>query len=99
MKANLTIEHHARRVLVDGQEISLTLKEYELLRYFSLHIGKICTREMLLKEIWNCEESGEHRTVDTHIKRLREKMQLYSPAAASMIRTIWGIGYRMEKVI
>lgn len=94
----LTIEQHARRVLVDGQEITLTLKEYELLRYFSLHIGKICTREMLLKELWNYEENRDQRTVDTHIKRLREKIYIYSPVAASMIRTIWGLGYRMEVV-
>ncbi|NQX66089.1 response regulator transcription factor [Paenibacillus alba] len=95
--ANLIIEQHARRVLVNGQELSLTSKEYELLRYFSIHIGKICTRDRLFKEIWKYEESGDHRTVDTHIKRLREKLHLYSPAAASMIRTVWGIGYRMEE--
>ncbi|NOV04800.1 hypothetical protein GC097_33050 [Paenibacillus sp. LMG 31457] len=53
---------------------------------------------MLIKEIWNYEDSRDHRTVDTHIKRFREKMYIYSPAAASMIRTIWGFGYRMEVV-
>ncbi|TXK85011.1 response regulator transcription factor [Paenibacillus sp. N3.4] len=95
--SNLIIEHHARRVLVEGAEISLTLKEYELLRYFSLHLGKICSRDMLLKDIWNYEAAGDHRTVDTHVMRLREKIQSISPAAASMIRTIRGFGYRMEE--
>ncbi|MEK3916238.1 response regulator transcription factor [Paenibacillus sp. FSL H7-0331] len=95
---NLIIDHHARRVLVEGEEIYLTLKEYELLRYFSLHIGKICTRELLLMEIWNYEEYGDHRTVDTHVKRLRDKMHKVSPTAASMIRTVWGTGYRMDDI-
>ncbi|WP_240419438.1 response regulator transcription factor [Paenibacillus periandrae] len=95
---NLVIDHHARRVLVEGEEIYLTLKEYELLRYFSLHVGKICTRELLLMEIWNYEENGDHRTVDTHVKRLRDKMHKVSPTAASMIRTVWGTGYRMDDI-
>lgn len=95
---HLIIEHGSRRVIAKGKQISLTLKEYELLRYFSLHIGITFTREALLKEVWNYGAKGDSRTVDTHIKRIREKLQTASAEAASMIRTVWGIGYRMDEI-
>ncbi|MCM3271916.1 response regulator transcription factor [Paenibacillus elgii] len=93
---HLVIEHLARRVLIDGHEIALTLKEYDLLRYFALNENKTLTREELLKEVWKYEVIVDFRTVDSHIRRIREKMQAVSPPAASMLRTVWGIGYRLD---
>ncbi|MEI7024159.1 response regulator transcription factor [Paenibacillus sp. y28] len=92
----LTIEHEARRVLVRGIEVSLTLKEYDLLRYLALNEGKTFTREALLKEVWKCEPSGDLRTVDSHVKRIREKLQPSCEPGSTVIRTIWGVGYRLE---
>jgi two-component system response regulator ResD len=93
---HLTIDHDAHRVLVDEQEINLTPKEYELLHYLVNHPDKVFTREALLKDVWNYDFFGDLRTVDTHIKRLREKLNRVSPEAAAMISTVWGVGYKFE---
>ncbi|TMW73647.1 response regulator transcription factor [Alteribacter natronophilus] len=93
---HLTIDNDAHRVLVDDEEISLTPKEYELLLYLAQAPDKVFAREDLLKNVWNYEFFGDLRTVDTHIKRLREKLNKISPEAANMISTVWGIGYKFE---
>ncbi len=93
---HLVIEHDAHRVTAGGQEISLTPKEYELLHYLALSPDKVYSREDLLKDVWNYEFFGDLRTVDTHVKRLREKLNKVSPEAASMITTVWGVGYKLE---
>lgn len=92
---HLVIEPEAHRVLVDGIKIQLSLKEYDLLKAMAMHYGKIFTREELLKEVWNYEFGRDYRTVDTHIKRVREKLNAASPEAAQLIQTIWGVGYRL----
>ncbi len=94
----LTIDNDAHRVTVDGNEISLTPKEYELLYYLAQAPDKVFAREQLLKDVWNYEFFGDLRTVDTHIKRLREKLNRLSPEAAAMISTVWGVGYKFEAV-
>lgn len=91
---NLVIDNDAHRVTVDGIEVSLTPKEYELLLYLVSSPDKVFTREELLKDVWNYVFFGDLRTVDTHIKRLREKINKISPKAAKMIITVWGIGYK-----
>ncbi len=93
---NLVIEHDAHRVTAGGQEVSLTPKEYELLHYLAVSPDKVFSREELLKDVWNYEFFGDLRTVDTHVKRLREKLNKVSPDAAAMITTVWGVGYKLE---
>jgi two-component system response regulator ResD len=93
---NLVIEHDAHRVTAGGQEVALTPKEYELLHYLAVSPDKVFSREELLKDVWNYEFFGDLRTVDTHIKRLREKLNRVSPEAAAMITTVWGVGYKLE---
>ncbi len=93
---HLVIEHDAHRVTAGGQEISLTPKEYELLHYLAVSPDKVFSREELLKDVWNYEFFGDLRTVDTHVKRLREKLNKVSSEAASMITTVWGVGYKLE---
>ena len=80
----------------NGQEISLTPKEYELLVFLAQSPDKVFRREDLLKEVWQYEFFGDLRTVDTHVKRLREKLTSVSEEAAKMIVTVWGIGYKLE---
>jgi two-component system response regulator ResD len=92
----LSIDHDAHRVTVAGEEVSLTPKEYELLYYLARNPDRVFSREELLKDVWHYEFFGDLRTVDTHIKRLREKLNRVSPAAANMIATVWGIGYKLE---
>jgi two-component system response regulator ResD len=93
---NLTIDNDAHRVLAGGNEVSLTPKEYELLYYLAKTPDKVYSREQLLKDVWNYEFFGDLRTVDTHVKRLREKLNRVSPEAAGMISTVWGVGYKFE---
>lgn len=93
---NLVIEHDAHRVTAGGQEVGLTPKEYELLHYLAISPDKVFSREQLLKDVWNYEFFGDLRTVDTHVKRLREKLNKVSPEAAAMITTVWGVGYKLE---
>lgn len=93
---HLVIEHDAHRVTAGGQEVSLTPKEYELLHYLAVSPDKVFSREELLKDVWNYEFFGDLRTVDTHVKRLREKLNKVSPEAAGMITTVWGVGYKLE---
>jgi two-component system, OmpR family, response regulator ResD len=93
---HLTIEKEAHRVKADNIEVSLTPKEYELLYYLAKAPDKVFSREDLLKEVWNYEFFGDLRTVDTHVKRLREKLSKVSKDAAKMIVTVWGVGYKFE---
>ncbi|MBD1378659.1 response regulator transcription factor [Metabacillus arenae] len=94
--SHLTIDHDAHRVTADGKEVSLTPKEYELLYFLAKTPDKVYDREKLLKEVWQYEFFGDLRTVDTHVKRLREKLNKVSPEAAKMIVTVWGVGYKFE---
>jgi len=95
---HLTIDLDAYRVTSGETEITLTPKEFELLVFLAESPDKVFKREDLLKEVWQYEFFGDLRTVDTHIKRLREKLASVSKEAAEMIVTVWGIGYKLEEV-
>ena len=79
-------------VRVCGEDVELTKKEFAILRLFLQHPGKVYTRENLMSEVWGEEYFGESRTVDMHIKTLRQKLG----ASSGCIKTVVGIGYRME---
>lgn len=96
--SDLTIDLDAYRVTSKDTDISLTPKEYELLVFLAQSPDKVFKREDLLKEVWQYEFFGDLRTVDTHIKRLREKLTNVSKEAAQMIVTVWGVGYKLEVV-
>ena len=93
---HLTIDNDAHRVTADGKEVNLTPKEYELLCYLAKKPDKVYDREQLLREVWHYDFFGDLRTVDTHVKRLREKLNRVSSQAAKMIVTVWGVGYKFE---
>src|SRR5699024_7930060 len=93
---NLTIDLDAYRVTANEEEVSLTPKEYGLLVFLAQSTDKVYKREDLLKEVWQYEFFGAVRTVDTHVKRLREKLTTVSEEAAKRIVTVWGIGYKLE---
>ena len=95
---HLTIDNDAHRVTADGKDVNLTPKEYELLYFLAKSPDKVFDREQLLKEVWQYEFFGDLRTVDTHVKRLREKLNKVSEQAAKMIVTVWGVGYKFEVV-
>ena len=81
-------------VIVDGKEIELTLKEYELLLLFMNNIGIVFTREHLLASIWDSNFIGESRTIDVHVGTLRNKLGKYG----ACIKTLRGVGYKMEAI-
>lgn len=93
IRGNLTLDEIARRVTVNGQEIPLTLKEFDLLHLFMKQPNIVYTREQLLEKIWSLDYAGGTRTVDTHIKTLRLKL---GKDFSKIIQTVWGIGYRFE---
>ena len=88
---NLTVNFLERKVSVGEEEVLLTLKEFELLKKFLLYPGIVFSRDKLLNDIWGYEFTGETRTVDVHIRTLRQKLG----SAGDLIETIRGVGYRM----
>lgn len=88
----LEIKENAHTVLVDGQEITLTPKEFDLLLYFAKNHHLVLDRDTILKNVWGYDYFGDMRTVDTHIKSLRERLGEYR----SLINTVWGVGYKFE---
>ena len=91
-KAGLVADFTARKVIVDGEEVSLAPKEYDLLFYMIRNKNIALTREKLLSEVWGYDFYGDDRTLDTHIKQLRKSLGEY----AAYITTLRGVGYRFE---
>ena len=89
----LTVNFTARRVTVDGQELDLSPKEYDLLFYMVRNRGIALSREKLISDVWGYDFFGDDRTLDTHIKLLRRQLGRY----ADRITTLRGVGYRFEK--
>ncbi|KPL84583.1 XRE family transcriptional regulator [Thermanaerothrix daxensis] len=92
---NLLINMGRREVLLDGNPLPLKPKEYELLLYLAQHRGQVLTREQILERVWGWEYIGDSRTVDVHIRWLREKIEP-EPAKPRRIVTVRGAGYRFE---
>ncbi|SMP64902.1 response regulator transcription factor [Anoxynatronum buryatiense] len=88
----LAIDLPARRVTINDAPVKLTPREYELLVFLAQHPGQAFSREQLLNQVWGYDFEGEDRTVDTHIKMLRENLKPYK----NLIVTVWGHGYKFE---
>ena len=92
---NLTINIEDAQVSIDGQSIHLTKKELEILYTLAENKGKLFSREALLSSLWGYDYYGDSRTVDSHVKRMRTKLDAF-PHPGWQIKTIWGLGYRFE---
>ncbi|NLZ39229.1 MAG: response regulator transcription factor [Firmicutes bacterium] len=93
----LSINYASREVQVGEKLVSLTPKEFDLLWFLAKNPSKVFTREQLLTAVWGYDYYGDLRTVDTHIKRLREKVEREgAQELAFQIKTIWGVGYKFE---
>lgn len=88
----ITLDVERRSAKCDGQDVELTAKEFDLVEFLMRNPGKVYTRENLLATIWGAEYQGDIRTVDVHIRRLREKLEK-EPAEPEKILTKWGVGY------
>ena len=89
----IVIDKTAHLVHIDGQAIELSFKEFELLTYFIENAGIALSREKILNSVWNYDYFGDARTIDTHVKKLRNKMG----SKGDKIKTIWGMGYKFSK--
>lgn len=89
----LTVNPVSYEAYIDGRKLSLTPKEFELLLCFIKNKGAVLTREQLLNEVWGYDFYGDSRTVDTHIKMLRNNLGKYR----ELIKTVWGVGYRYDE--
>jgi DNA-binding response OmpR family regulator len=89
------IERDSKRVFMDGEEVGLTAKEFDLLDLLVSHPGKVYSREDLLYLVWGYDFVGDERTVDVHIRRLREKIEA-NPSQPKYVHTKWGVGYYFQ---
>ena len=88
----IVVNKVAHSVTVDGKEVELSYKEFELLSFFFENKGGALSREKILNNVWNYDYFGDARTIDTHVKKLRGKLG----TKGDMIKTIWGMGYKFE---
>lgn len=88
----IVLNKTAHEVKIDGEDVELSFKEFELLSYFMENKGIALSREKILNHVWNYDYFGDARTIDTHVKKLRSKMG----AKGEYIKTIWGMGYKFE---
>ena len=89
---DMRLDREGRRVYISGREINLTAKEFEVLELLMLNPNKVYGRENLLKLVWGSDYPGDVRTVDVHIRRLREKIET-NPSEPKYVHTKWGVGY------
>ena len=88
----IELNKSAHQVKIDGKDIELSFKEFELLAYFMENQGIALSREKILNNVWNYDYFGDARTIDTHVKKLRNKLG----EKGELIKTIWGMGYKFE---
>ena len=91
----LKIDTTARRVWINGEEKTLTTKEFDLLTFLATHPNHVYTKDELFREIWDMEALGDIATVTVHIKKIREKIE-FDTSKPQYIETIWGVGYRFK---
>jgi len=91
---DFSIDRAARRVVMDGGDVKLTAREFDLLSYLLAHPGRVHTRDVLIENVWGHEFSGDRKTVDVHVRWLREKFAGHAPFE---IVTVRGIGYRLDR--
>lgn len=92
VKGDMTIDCESRRVVIGKKEVNLTAKEFDLLELLAMNPNKVYSRENLLNIVWGYEYPGDARTVDVHIRRLREKIEM-NPSDPKYVYTKWGVGY------
>ncbi|UMZ73768.1 response regulator transcription factor [Natranaerofaba carboxydovora] len=93
---DIVVDKNTRKVLVDGEEVKLTAKEFELLWILAKNKNKVFTREKLLQKVWQTDYVGDINTVNVMIRRLRSKIEK-DPEEPGVIKTVWGVGYKVEE--
>ncbi|WP_410981808.1 response regulator transcription factor [Bacillus cereus] len=89
---SIRINEKSRKIETNGETVSLTVKEFDLLHFLCMHNGQVFSREQLLEKVWGYDYAGSTRTVDTHVKTMRLKLG----ESGNYIQTVWGVGYKFE---
>lgn len=92
----LTIDKKAYQVTVEGKEVSLSAKEFELLYFLAKHPNQVFTKSQLLDAIWGFNEYGDENTITVYVRRIREKIEA-DPSSPIYVRTVWGVGYKFSE--
>ncbi|WP_434577450.1 response regulator transcription factor [Thermoanaerobacterium thermosaccharolyticum] len=95
---HITIDLKSREVMVNGNPIGLTKKEFDVVELLSLHPGQVFSKEQIYEKVWGYDAEGDTTTVTEHIKNIRAKIENLDPDT-EYIKTVWGIGYKWEKVL
>jgi two-component system, OmpR family, response regulator len=91
----LEIQRDSRQVFINGKEVSLAQKEFELLQYLAQNPNRVFGREELFERVWGLDSMGDNATITVHIRRIREKIES-NPSEPQYIETVWGVGYRFR---
>ena len=93
----VSLDDRSKEVTVDGESVSLTPTEYDILRFLMQHPGEVFQPKVIYRRVWDDEPYGAESTVAVHIRHLREKIEI-NPAEPRYIKAVWGQGYKMERV-
>lgn len=94
----LSVDLKSRQAKIDGNDLPLTRREFDILEFLLMHPGQVFSREQIYEKVWGCDAEGDSSTVTEHMKNLRAKIAAFDPDT-EYISTVWGIGYRFEKVM
>ena len=94
----LSVDLKSRQAKIDGNDLPLTRREFDILEFLLMHPGQVFSREQIYEKVWGCDAEGDSSTVTEHMKNLRAKIAAFD-SDTEYISTVWGIGYRFEKVM
>lgn len=94
----LSVDLKSRQAKIDGNDLPLTRREFDILEFLLMHPGQVFSREQIYEKVWGCDAEGDSSTITEHMKNLRAKIAVFDPDT-EYISTVWGIGYRFEKVM
>ena len=94
---SIIMDDEAKAVTVDGESVSLTPIEYNILRLLMKNLGRVYSTAQIYEQVWNDPALGSENTVAVHIRHLREKIEI-DPANPRYLKVVWGLGYKMEKM-
>lgn len=94
----LSVDLKSRQAKIDGNDLPLTRREFDILEFLLMHPGQVFSREQIYEKVWGCDAEGDSSTITEHMKNLRAKIAAFDPDT-EYISTVWGIGYRFEKVM
>lgn len=95
VNGGIIVDDKTKTVTVDGEEVSLTPKEYDMLKFFMTHIGEVFSPKDIYRNVWNNDPYGAENTITVHVRHLREKIEI-DPANPRYLKVVWGHGYKME---